>query len=74
MIKAKINPKYLASFLERLANENQNDENYLDWISTHPSSNDRVEYINSYSFDKFKIAVPILDTNTWNNLKEELLN
>jgi predicted Zn-dependent protease len=45
MLKAKMNPTYLASFLEKLDKQSQTPE-VLQWVSTHPDSKERVSYIN----------------------------
>ena len=45
MVVAKMNPTYLASFLEKLDKESQTPE-VLQWVSTHPDSKVRVRYIN----------------------------
>lgn len=44
MIGAKMNPIYLASFLEKLDKQAQTPE-VLQWVSTHPDSKVRVSYI-----------------------------
>lgn len=44
MLKAKMDPAYLASFLEKLDKESQTPE-VLQWVSTHPDSRERVRYI-----------------------------
>jgi len=45
MLAAKMNPTYLASFLEKLDKQSQTPE-VLQWVSTHPDSKERVRYIN----------------------------
>lgn len=45
MIAAKMNPTYLASFLEKLDKQAQTPQ-VLQWVSTHPDSKERVRYIN----------------------------
>lgn len=44
MVAAKMNPIYLASFLEKLDKQAQTPE-VLQWVSTHPDSKVRVAYI-----------------------------
>ncbi len=46
MLKAKMDPAYLASFLKKLDKESQTPE-VLQWMSTHPDSKERVRYIES---------------------------
>jgi predicted Zn-dependent protease len=45
MVAAKMNPTYLASFLEKLDKQSKMPE-VLQWVSTHPDSKERVRYIN----------------------------
>jgi predicted Zn-dependent protease len=45
MIAAKMNPTYLATFLEKLDEQAKTPE-VLQWVSTHPDSKERVRYIN----------------------------
>ena len=45
MVAAKMNPTYLATFLEKLDKQSQTPE-VLQWVSTHPDSKERVRYIN----------------------------
>lgn len=45
LLKAKVDPAYLASFLKKLDKESQTPE-VLQWVSTHPDSKERVRYIN----------------------------
>jgi predicted Zn-dependent protease len=44
MVAAKMNPTFLASFLEKLDKQAQTPE-VLQWVSTHPDSKERVRYI-----------------------------
>jgi predicted Zn-dependent protease len=44
VLAAKMNPTYLASFLEKLDKQAQTPE-VLQWVSTHPDSKERVRYI-----------------------------
>lgn len=44
MLKAKMNPRMLSSFLGKLAKQSQTPE-VLQWVNTHPDSKERVRYI-----------------------------
>jgi predicted Zn-dependent protease len=46
MLKAKMNPKMLSSFLLKLAEQSATPE-ILQWMNTHPDSRERVKYINA---------------------------
>lgn len=72
LINAKVNPEPLAEFLYKLSIENQGNSKYLTWISTHPDSKERAEYILSYSKDKMSAFKPVLANDTWQQLKESL--
>lgn len=72
MVKASIDPEDLANFLYKLSVEEPGIVKHLTWISTHPDSQERSEYIIEYSKDKVKDVKPILAPATWNKLKEEL--
>ena len=72
LVKAKINPEPFANFLYKLS-ENENDASkYLTWVSTHPESKERAEYIIEYSKDKKSKFELILTNETWTNLKVKL--
>ena len=72
LIKAKVNPEPFANFLYKLSDKEHEATKYLTWISTHPDSKERAEYILEYSKGKLTEYKPILTNKTWNNLKEEL--
>lgn len=72
LIKAKINPEPFADFLFKLSDKENEATKYLTWISTHPDSRERAEYIIEYSKDKKSIYTGIITTETWDKLKEKL--
>lgn len=72
LIKAKVNPEPFANFLYKLSDKEQETTRYFTWISTHPDSRERAEYIIEYNKENIIEYKPILDIKTWNNLKEEL--
>lgn len=72
LIKAKINPEPFADFLFKLSDKENEANEYLTWISTHPDSKDRAEYIIEYSKDKKSKYTGVMTTETWNKLKEKL--
>ncbi len=45
MLKAKMDPSMLSSFLAKLAEQSKTPE-VLQWVNTHPDSKERVRYIN----------------------------
>jgi len=72
MITAGIDPESLANFLYKLSYAENDMIKYLNWISTHPDSKERAEYIVEYSKDRPTINKPILAKETWNNLIQKL--
>ena len=72
LIKAKINPEPFADFLFKLSDKENEATKYLTWISTHPDSKERAEYIIEYSKDKKSIYTGVMTTETWDKLKEKL--
>jgi len=69
LVNAKINPGPFADFLYKLAGEESEVTNYFTWISTHPDSKERAEYIVEYAKDKTANYKTILTQNTWQKLK-----
>jgi len=75
MVRAKINPEPFANFLYRQSAVGNNSPTDLTWISTHPDSKERAEYIIVH-FKQSKLTdfKPILNKRTWEKLKDELKN
>jgi beta-barrel assembly-enhancing protease len=72
LIIANVNPEPFANFLYKLSDKEHEATKYLTWISTHPDSKERAEYIIEYSKSKLTDYKPILSNEAWNKLKEEL--
>jgi len=72
LVSAKVNPEPFANFLYKPSNKEHDAIEYLTWISTHPDSKERAEYIIEYSKNKLTGYEPILSTETWEKLKIEL--
>lgn len=66
LVNAKLNPEPFADFLFKLSESNQETTKYLTWISSHPDSKDRAEYIIEYSKGKERNYKQILTNETWN--------
>ena len=73
LIKADIDPAPFADFLYNLGSGSKTEE-YLSWISTHPYSKERAEYIIHYFQDKTYEKKPVLDATTWQELKQHIEN
>ena len=74
LINANVNPEPFADFLYKLSENEDKATKYLTWISTHPESKERAEYIIEYWKDKETEYNHILSDETWNKLKEKLTN
>ena len=72
MVKANLNPEHFANFLYKLAHAEGKISKYLSWISTHPESKKRAEYIVDHAKNKKVTSVPVLTEETWERLKSEL--
>jgi predicted Zn-dependent protease len=72
LLKAEIDPEGFANFLYRLAEAESAIDGHLSWISTHPDTKERSEYIIKYITDKEIIAHPVLNPATWEKLKGNL--
>lgn len=72
LVKAKINPEPFAEFLFKLSDEENSAAKYLTWISTHPDSRERAEYIIEYSKDKKSKFSSVIALETWDKLKDKL--
>lgn len=72
LVKAKINPEPFANFLYKLSDKENETTKYLTWISSHPDSKERAEYIIEYSKDKKTKYEAVMTMETWDKLKEKL--
>jgi predicted Zn-dependent protease len=72
LVQAKINPEPFAEFLFKLSDEENSASKYLTWISTHPDSRERAEYIIEYIKDKKSKFSSVIALETWDKLKEKI--
>lgn len=72
LIQAKINPATFANFLYKISYTENEAMQYLTWISSHPDSKERAEYIIEYCRNKEVSQEAILSQETWDKLKEKL--
>lgn len=70
--KSKVNPEPFANFLYKLSENEDENIKYLTWISTHPDSKSRAEYIIEYNKDNEKNYKSILSKNNWDKLQKSL--
>ncbi len=74
LINAGIEPRHFADFLSRLSESQPEIESHFAWISTHPDSQKRADYINSYREGQPQEVVAVLANGTWMRLKENINN
>jgi len=72
LVAAGIDPEQFANFLFRLSEVEAKMPDGFSWISTHPESKERSEYIISHSSRKSHKYKAILAESTWLKLKEQL--
>lgn len=72
LVNSKINPESFANFLYTLEQNELEAMKYLPWISTHPDSKERAEYIIDYSKNERVKNEAILSKGSWKKLKEKL--
>ncbi|MCF8373406.1 MAG: M48 family metallopeptidase [Bacteroidales bacterium] len=72
LINSKVDPEPLAEFLYDISGDESSMEKRLSWISTHPASKERAEYIIDCCKGKPTEYVPILSKETWEGLRENL--
>lgn len=72
LLKAQVKPEPFADFLYKLSGEGNMITEHTSWISTHPDSKERAEYILEYSKNKTSAPQPILQNETWKKLKESI--
>jgi predicted Zn-dependent protease len=69
LIKADISPLALADFLYKLGGKDEAITRYFTWISTHPDSKERAEYMLAHAKGRGETVRPVLHAGTWNVLK-----
>lgn len=72
LVEAKINPEPFADFLYTLAEKEDPSLKYLSWISTHPDSKERAEYIIEYASSKKTKFKSVISLGTWQKVQKEL--
>jgi len=70
MAKADIDPENLANFLFRLSQEKKIIPRNLEWLSTHPNSQDRSAEILKLMKQETYHPRPVMNSNTWDGVRE----
>ncbi len=69
LVYSDINPEAYADFMYNISKM----ETYsVEWLSTHPDTKKRVDYINEYSTGFETSGKPSLSSNTWQRIKDDL--
>ncbi len=73
---ASINPEPFADFLYKLSTQEPGIAKHLTWISTHPETMKRVEYVLEYIEENStnNEYLPVLTDDSWETLKSNLRN
>jgi len=71
LLAAKINPEPFADFLFKISKKESEASKYMTWVSTHPDSRERAEYIIEYSSDKKTAFSSVLHRDSWEKLKAQ---
>jgi beta-barrel assembly-enhancing protease len=72
LINSNISPEYFANFLFRLSESESQLESHMSWISTHPDSKERAEYILNYRKGEPETKKAILFQSSWDKLKANI--
>lgn len=65
---ANISAEPLANFFYKISDDENEIFTYLSWLSTHPDTKERAEYIIEQNNDSLETK-PIISENTWTKLK-----
>ncbi len=72
LVKANINPHPFANFLFKMSEKEKDKTKQLTWISTHPDSRERADYIVAYSKNIINNYRPVLSTESWKKIQSEI--
>jgi predicted Zn-dependent protease len=72
LVNAQVNPEKFAEFLYKFAEGEQDNLALLTWISSHPDSKLRAEYIIEQSKKKSESYQFIISDVTWHRLKQQV--
>jgi len=70
LCNANIDPHPFADFLF-LTGDGHSEES-LKWLSTHPTSKERTEYVLKAIEERNNVSIPVIHAETWNGLKNVL--
>jgi predicted Zn-dependent protease len=74
LIKAKVDPEDFANFLYMIAETEENPGRFLTWMSTHPDSKERGNYIIEYAKGKNTHYQKVIDDDTWRKMIRTIQN
>lgn len=74
MVNAEMNPESFADFLYKISESTNESSDYLTWLSSHPDSKERAEYVTNNSKDKSNHYKSVISAKTWDKLKLALID
>lgn len=72
LMKAQINPTYLADFFEDLAASETDMAKYFTWMRTHPDTQERANRIREISESESLEYQPVMSEASWQSLQESI--
>ena len=72
LVNTDVNPAYLADFLEMLSKRESPGQKYFSWISDHPDTKERINYIRRTISNRYTKNKILLNSNSWNSLKKKI--
>lgn len=69
LAKAGIDPEPFANFLYKLSAGTETDYEWVSWISTHPESKARAQYVIDHIANRSQIYMEVLHPITWREIK-----
>jgi predicted Zn-dependent protease len=72
LINTGVSPAYLTDFLERLSKKEFPGLKYFSWISDHPETKQRIDYIRHAISNRSIKSRILLNSNNWDNLKKNI--
>lgn len=72
LINTGVSPAYLTDFLERLSKRELPGQMCFSWISDHPDTKERIDYIRRAISNRSIKSRILLNSNNWNSLKKKI--
>lgn len=72
LLAAGYNPAPFADFMESLAGETSEWDQYFNWVSTHPSSDERADDIRKQAAEQSESAPKTISPEEWQRFQEQV--